>query len=97
MRDFHLEIDISCNPQYVQFKPIYRVYVDNTLITERNYIWDSTHYIKEHVFVKLANGPHRIRVEIPKNMDNRDNPFTIHRVVYDGAPLPLSRGTINIS
>lgn len=94
MRDFHLEIDISCDPQHVEFKPVYRLYVNDTLITERNYIWESTHFIREHVFVKLSDGKHSIRVETPKNQNNF---FRIHRVVYDGAPLSFINNTITIS
>jgi hypothetical protein len=94
MRDFHLEIDISCDPQNVQFKPVYRLYVNDNLVTERNYIWESTHFIREHVFVKLPDGQHSIRVETPKNQNNY---FRIHRVVYDGAPLRFINNTITIS
>jgi hypothetical protein len=94
MRDFHLEIDISCDPQHVQFKPVYRVYVNDNLVTERNYIWESTHFIREHVFVKLSDGKHSIRVETPKNQNYS---FRIHRVVYDGAPLRFINNTITIS
>jgi hypothetical protein len=95
MRDFHLEVDISCDPQYIQFNPVYRLYIDNTLITERNYLWDSTHFIREHVFVKLSDGKHTVRIETPKN--HHSNCFRIHKVVYDGAPLSFINNTITIS
>jgi hypothetical protein len=97
MRDFHLEIDISCDAQKIQFHPTYRLYVDDTLITERTYIWGSTHFIREHIFVKLSDGSHCVRIEVPKNMEHEPSPFNIHRVIYDGAPLSFIKGTIHIS
>lgn len=95
MRDFHLEIDISCNPQFIEFHPVYRLYINDTLLSERNYTWDSTHFIREHVFVKLPNGKHSFRLETLK--DQPMHCFRIHKIVYDGAPLSFINNTITIS
>lgn len=94
MRDFHLEIDISCDPQTIEFNPVYRLYINDTLLSERNYTWDSTHFIREHVFVKLPDGKHSVRIETLKNQPGF---FRIHKVVYDGAPLSFINNTITIS
>ena len=42
----------------------YRVYLDDCLITERNYVWDNTEeFVREHLFVELSPGTHSIVVK----------------------------------
>ena len=44
--------------------PRYRVYVDNDLLTERDFIWPAHEiYIKENIEVNLTAGKHSVRVE----------------------------------
>jgi hypothetical protein len=48
--------------------PIYRVYVDNNLLTERDFIWSGTaNYIRENIVVNLELGSHTLRVEQVNN------------------------------
>jgi hypothetical protein len=42
----------------------YRVYVDSTLLTERDFIWSgSERYVREHIAVQLTPGIHQLRLE----------------------------------
>jgi len=44
--------------------PKYRVYVDNDLLTERDFIWPGHEvFIRENILVNLKPGQHKIRVE----------------------------------
>jgi hypothetical protein len=44
--------------------PRYRVYVDNDLLTERDFTWPAHEiYIKENIEVNLNAGKHTVRVE----------------------------------
>lgn len=44
--------------------PRYRVYVDNDLLTERDFTWPGSQvYIKEHIEVNLSVGVHTVRIE----------------------------------
>ena len=57
-----LTADVMCD--WFGYEPIYRVYVDGYLITERSYIWDNSYeFIREHVVVDIAPGPHTFVVE----------------------------------
>lgn len=43
---------------------IYRLYVDQDLITERSFIWDKTcQFIRENLILNLDEGLHTIRIE----------------------------------
>lgn len=50
---------------YARFgNPRYRVYVNNDLLTERDFSWPSHEvYIKENIEVRLPAGTHNLRVE----------------------------------
>lgn len=44
--------------------PTYRVYVDNDLLTERDFIWPAHEiFIRENIVVDLKSGPHTLRIE----------------------------------
>jgi hypothetical protein len=44
--------------------PSYRVYVNNDLLTERDFIWPSHEvYIRENIVVDLKPGNHQLRIE----------------------------------
>lgn len=57
-------ITVDVYAGYSDTPPRYRVYVDNDLQTERDFIW-SPHetYITENIFVNLEPGEHWLRVE----------------------------------
>ena len=59
----------------------YRLYIDDELLTERDFVWDGAEiYIREHIQADLAPGPHRLHVqEIPDR-----NKITITNVTVDG-------------
>jgi hypothetical protein len=43
----------------------YRIYVDNDLLVERDFIWPSHEiFLRENIIVNLAEGAHRLNVEL---------------------------------
>lgn len=72
----------------------YRFYVDNDLITERTWAWDSDKFfIKEHVLVKLDEGEHRISISIPGSLSV--NRFEVGQITLDGQPVSQHNGVFH--
>ena len=73
MPDVNLEVEIYChvakwteaeNLKSIIPDPIYRVYVDDDLLTERTWIWNNTVFIKENVWARLnVNRTHCFKIE----------------------------------
>ena len=62
MSEHKVTVDVYGN--WYGTPPRYRVYVDNDLLTERDFIWPGTDvYIREHILVNLAPGKHTLRIE----------------------------------
>lgn len=57
-----LEVDVHTH--WNNTPPVYRLYVNNELFTERTFIWVSyQYYIREHLNCQLDNGIHVLRLE----------------------------------
>ena len=62
MNEHNLTVDIYAS--WGDVPPRYRIYVDNDLLTERDFVWNGTsQFLREHVIVNLNPGPHTLRVE----------------------------------
>ena len=64
-----LPTDITLSPNYLKqiINPIYRLYVDDDLITERNWIWDYNIVIDENLYIDTEIGSsYTIKVECLK-------------------------------
>jgi len=62
MTDTKLEVDVHAH--WNDDPPVYRIFVDEELFTERTFGWPSFKtYIKEHIFCNLSNGMHTLRLE----------------------------------
>ena len=61
---YELGIEVHCfrptwvyeenNTQYTN--PSYRIYINNDLVIERNWVWTDTHVITENILVELPKG-----------------------------------------
>lgn len=79
MKLVKITVDISC--AYIGKPPVYRVYVDSELLTERTFTWDSqTQYIKEHIQVNLSPGVHWLTLE----QVDETAAFTLSNMQVDG-------------
>lgn len=68
----------------IQHAP-YRVYVDNTLMTERTFIWETNkNYIREHIVIQVEEGTeHTVKAESLKV----NGAISIKNVTLDGEPV----------
>ena len=62
MREVILTFRLMCNWRGA-IPPVYRLYVNKELVTERTYIWDNSEYVLvERVPVYLTPGPHNLYI-----------------------------------
>jgi hypothetical protein len=62
MKECTITVDVYANSG--DYTPRYRIYVDNDLLTERDFIWSGHKvYIRENILVHLTSGAHVLRVE----------------------------------
>jgi len=58
----YIDADVYCDSS--ASPSAYRVYVDDCLLTERDWIWPSYEtFIREHIVVDVAPGQHQVRIE----------------------------------
>lgn len=81
-----LTIDVYCHRDW-DSSPVYRVYVDDDLLTERTWAWPSYEtYIKEHIEVEVEHGAHQVKIY---NCAPNNN-ISFKNVTVDGRLLPDS-------
>jgi hypothetical protein len=62
MKLHEITVDVYASGGDVQ--PRYRVYIDNDLLTERDFVWPAHEiYVEEHIQVRLMPGKHSVRIE----------------------------------
>jgi hypothetical protein len=62
MKELKLEVDVYSH--WNDNPPVYRMYVNEELFSERTFVWPSFKaYIKEHIWCKLDEGLHILRLE----------------------------------
>ena len=84
-KEVHISADIFCT--WVNDNPMYRVYVDDHLLTERNYRWNNEHqYVREHIIVDIEPGTHSFYLETI----GYDAKFTVGNFTVNGRPTQLS-------
>ena len=72
-------------------QPTYRVFVDDNLLTERDFVWGAHDtYIREHIVVNLARGGHDLSVKQVGSGDNIQlKNLTVDGVAVDGFPSSM--------
>ena len=59
--------NVACN--WEGLAPIYRVYVNDELFTERTWIWKDNFYLREEIQIEAEPGDYSIRYElVPPNL-----------------------------
>lgn len=87
MRTVSIKLDVWCD--YVGDPPIYRVYVDDELLTERTFIWSSKdQYIREHIEVNLEPGKHTVSIHGGCEEWPNISKFRAGLIQVDGNPSP---------
>ncbi len=87
-----VRFDVQCI--WKKIPPIYRIYVNDEMFTERTFIWDKNTYIKEMLQIKAEPGIYEFRlVEIGDQSGN----FTIsNRLIEVGDAKISSENKVEI-
>jgi len=64
-KDILVQVDLHC--KWEKSPPMYRLYVNDELFSERNYIWQAGEYIRENLVMNAPSGSYRIRIETPSD------------------------------
>jgi len=75
----------SVEPNYLKqsIAPIYRLYIDDDLITERKWIWDNSTFIDENLYINAPiDKNHTIKIECLKFQPRS---FELKNLRIDGA------------
>jgi hypothetical protein len=89
-------VRVVCNVycRYEGLPPIYRVYVNNELFTERTWIWNADYYIREEIQINAEPGEYAIRYElVPPNLAEL---FVTRPVVDHGSAIVTEDGQLRI-
>lgn len=76
-----IDVDVWC--KWHDTPPVYRIYVDEELLTERDFVWETTrHYIREHIEVYLDPGWHELKIV---NCNPGQAEFIPNNIVVNGS------------
>ena len=62
-----MQIDLHC--KWERSPPIYRLYVNDELFSERNYIWQAGEYLRENLVLNAPSGNYKVRIETPSDFN----------------------------
>jgi hypothetical protein len=86
------EFDIYC--KWESLPPAYRLYVNDELFTERDWIWPSNYNLTQMLQIQAAPGEYKVRLE---TVGTRPAVFTTNNyVVIDGNANWINNSTIRI-
>ena len=88
----HIDADVYCDTG--ASPSAYRVYVDDCLLTERDWIWPSYEtFIREHIIVDVEPGQHLVRIERCQGTAE----FSVRRFTVNGAEHSTDHLSFNIT
>ena len=67
MEEVCMQIDLHCKGE--RSPPMYRLYVNDELFSERNYIWQAGEYVRENLILRAPSGNYRVRIETPSKFN----------------------------
>jgi hypothetical protein len=86
----HHTLEIEVQAHWSESAPVYRIYVDDDLLTERTFDWPSFQFcIKERMICDLQTGAHSLRIE--KCQDTSELLYRLHDMCeqYRGTELEI--------
>ena len=86
-----VKIKLDIHAKWNQHPPMYRVYVNNELFNERNYMWQPSEYITEILQITAEPGEYTVQIE------NHGGEFTTRklRCAYGSAEI-INNSTFKI-
>ena len=79
-----LTVDLFCD--WKRTPPIYRLYVNDELFTERTYIWGGTQYLRECLQLNAPPGKYSIRID---NLGDPECQFRIRNIKTETGPVKI--------
>jgi len=81
MKTVRVTFRLDCSWELIP--PAYRIYFNDELLSERNYIWINTEEtLEENFFVNVEPGQHQITI---RTLEPHSGHFTINNLIYDSA------------
>jgi len=87
----NIKVDVHClGPRWVTIESNkYRLYVNDDMVTERNWIWEISHYIREDIWVELEHGVENIiKIEPILNPSNSTAQFVLKGLTINNSITP---------
>lgn len=85
MKEYVITVDVYAH--WGDKPPRYRVFVDNDMLTERDFLWSGGDtYIRENIIVNLSPGPHKLSVKQVAGSGGNIDPKNI---TLNGAPSSM--------
>lgn len=86
-------MDLFCD--WKKTPPVYRLYVNNELFTERTYIWGGTQYLRENITLNAPPGRYTIRID---NLGDPECTFKIRNLSIEaGSAQVIDSKTLEIT
>ena len=69
-----VKMELDVHAKWNTHPPMYRVYVNDELFNERNYMWQPSEYVTEILQIKAEPGEYTVKIE------NFSGEFTTHKL-----------------
>jgi hypothetical protein len=71
--------------------PVYRIYLNNDLLTERTWLWNNDNFIRENIWVYAEiNSSHRLTIE-PILKNPKMAVFSISNIIVINSPAAIEQ------
>ena len=85
MQKKEVKLEFDLYGKWMDIPPVYRIYVDDELMTERSYYAQEFEFYKEISVVELEPGKHHYRVEVLP-ITSAKTALIVKQVIIDGVP-----------
>ena len=85
----NISVEVHClQPRWAaQEKSKYRIYIDDELMTERDWIWEQNVYIKEHLTAEISPDlSHTVRVVVIKSTKDALTQLGLNHLIVNDVP-----------
>ena len=63
MKEVHMQIDVHC--KWNKIPPMYRLFVNDEMFTERTYVFQAGEYVRENLIIEAPSGNYEVKIETP--------------------------------
>ena len=84
-----ISVEFHClQPRWVQTENSkYQIYIDDELMAERDWIWDQSIYVNEHMIADISPGvSHTVRVDVIKSKREYLTQLGLNNLIVNNTP-----------